>query len=240
MANNPDSIFGEWADLLPDSVKAKAHSIMDRIKEERAQGKTIYPADENIFRALQLTPPSSVRCVILGQDPYHEPMQANGLAFSVNPGVKLPPSLRNIYKELSADMHCPAPFDGDLAKWAQNGVLLLNSILTVEEGKALSHVKYGWQEVTSAIIGAAYSLPQPKVFLLWGDKAANTYLAAISTRMAPPGNTDLNLTYTTTHPSPLSANRAGKFIPAFMGCGPFSTANKLLQKAKARPIDWWV
>lgn len=237
MKRNPDAIFGDWAGLLPDGVKATAFDIMARISEERAQGKTIYPADENIFRALQLTPPASVRCVILGQDPYHEPKQANGLAFSVNPGIRLPPSLRNIYKELSEDMDCPVPKDGDLTKWAQNGILLLNSILTVEEGKALSHVKYGWQEVTSAVIAAAYCLPQPKVFLLWGDKATNTYLKAISMRPYPVP-LERNLTYTTTHPSPLSANRAGTFIPAFIGSKPFSRANKLLKDAKAQEIDW--
>ena len=141
--------------------------------------ETVYPPRADWFAAFRLTPPERVRVVILGQDPYHEPDQAMGLAFSVRTGVKLPPSLRNIYKELESDLGVPAPVSGDLSAWAEQGVLLLNTVLTVAAGRANSHKNLGWQRFTDAVIAALSRLPQPLAFVLWGAPARQAYDAAV-------------------------------------------------------------
>ena len=179
------------------------------------------------FRALELTPLSDVRVVILGQDPYHGIGQAHGLAFSVNDGVKPPPSLRNIFKELRRDLGAPPPMSGSLEPWARQGVLLLNTVLTVEEGAPASHAKRGWEELTDSLISTVARDAAPKVFMLWGAHA-QAKRGLIEAAGA-------HLVLTANHPSPLSAARR----PApFMGCGHFSAANAWLRQRGLSAIDW--
>ncbi len=185
----------------------------------------IYPPDPLL--ALRLTPLSRTRVVILGQDPYHGPGQAEGLAFSVPPGVKPPPSLRNIFKEMQRDLGLLPPASGHLAAWAQRGVLLLNTCLSVEAGAPASHAKLGWQRLTDALIEAAASDPAPKVFMLWGLHAQ-----AKAGLIAAAGPQHLLLQ--ANHPSPLSALRPPQ---PFIGCGHFSQAANWL-KNRGRDIDW--
>ena len=146
--------------------------------ESEAAAHRVFPPREDWFAAFRLTPPEAVRAVILGQDPYHEPGQAMGLAFSVRPGVRLPPSLRNMYRELTEDLGCPAPSSGDLTPWAEQGVLLLNTVLTVEAGKANSHRDLGWQSFTREVLSAVSRLPQPVAFVLWGSQAQGAFAQA--------------------------------------------------------------
>lgn len=226
--------------------------------------QVVYPAQENVLRALSLASPQQVRVVILGQDPYHEPGQAQGLSFSVPAGCKLPPSLRNIYKELAADLSCPLPQSGDLTSWAAQGVLLMNTTLTVAEHAANSHAKLGWQTLTSYVIRRCFEVFQPVVFLAWGrhaislvekareqaqaaagaalgnlaDGAALASPAANAGAQAAPSNLDNKFILASTHPSPLSASRAAGGLPSFLGSHPFSQANELLVSAGADPVDW--
>ncbi len=192
------------------------------VGSERARGRVIHPDDGDIFRALELTPPESARVVILGQDPYHGPGQAHGLSFSVPPGVKVPPSLRNIFKELRDDLGVPVAGSGCLEPWARRGVLLLNSVLTVEEGKAGSHRGRGWEPFTDAVIERVRSGP-PVVFLLWGAwaqaKGALLEGGPHAVLKAP-------------HPSPLSVHRG------FFGSKPFSQANAFLEWVGRGAVDW--
>lgn len=185
----------------------------------------VFPKKENFFKALELTPLDKVKVVILGQDPYHEPNQAMGLAFSVPRGEKIPPSLRNIYKELESDLNIPAPTHGDLTKWAEQGVLLLNTVLTVEKHKALSHHKIGWQIFTDRLIYEVCQLNQPIVFILLGNEA--------KTKKEMIKNPN-HLIIESVHPSPLSANRG------FFGSKIFSKTNNYLIKNNLNPIDWYI
>lgn len=185
----------------------------------------VFPKRDNFFKALELTPLDKVKVVILGQDPYHEPNQAMGLAFSVPRGEKIPPSLRNIYKELESDLNIPAPTHGDLTKWAEQGVLLLNTVLTVEEHKALSHHKIGWQIFTDRLIYEVCRLNQPIVFILLGNEA--------KTKKEMIKNPN-HLIIESVHPSPLSANRG------FFGSKIFSKTNNYLIKNNLNPIDWYI
>ena len=180
------------------------------------------------------TGPEDVRAVILGQDPYHGPGQAMGLAFSVPPGQKIPPSLRNIFKELSADLGCPTPQSGDLTPWAERGVLLLNTVLTVRGHAAGSHAKLGWQSLTGWVVQECFALPQPVVFLAWGRPSLLMIEAARSRATSTAGTEIL----ASTHPSPLSANRVAGELPAFLGSRPFSRANRFLEEHGGAPIDW--
>ena len=176
------SIFpSSWDKLLGHPFEREPHRGTLAAAEAAAAAETVYPPREDWFAALRLTPPERVRVVILGQDPYHEPGQAMGLAFSVRPGVKLPPSLRNIYKELEADLGRPAPATGDLSPWAEQGVLLLNTVLTVAAGRANSHKSLGWQALTGELLSAVAALPQPIAFLLWGEPAKRAYNKATGT-----------------------------------------------------------
>jgi uracil-DNA glycosylase len=190
---------------------------------EKAKGKTIFPKGSEWFRALDLTPLSKVRVVILGQDPYHGLGQAHGLCFSVRPGVRPPPSLINIFKELETDIGIRRPKHGHLETWAKQGVLLLNSVLTVESGLAASHKDKGWERFTDAVIRLVAAQPQPIVFLLWGSYAQKKAAFVDASR---------HLILKAAHPSPLSAHNG------FLGCKHFSQANAFLAARGQAAIDW--
>ena len=209
---------------------------MAAVEQERAEGNTIYPPSNLVYRALELTAPEDVKVIILGQDPYHGPNEANGLAFSVTEGVKYPPSLRNIFKELEDDIGVKRE-SSELDDWARQGVLLLNTTLTVREHEANSHAKLGWKVLTDYLVRRCCELPQPVVFLAWGAHAIKMVRATMeATGTDAPGSNKFCLA--STHPSPLSATRAARDVPAFIGSRPFSHANKLLVEAGAKPIDW--
>jgi len=193
------------------------------LKSEYDQNKIIYPARSQYFRALDLTPLEQVKVVILGQDPYHGPGQAHGLCFSVNEGVRFPPSLLNIYKERQADLGLAIPSSGDLSRWAQQGVLLLNSVLTVEKDQAASHQGRGWEKFTDQIISLVNEKCEHVVFILWGAYAQKK--AAFVDRKK-------HLVLESVHPSPLSSHRG------FFGSKPFSKANAYLLSRGQQPIDW--
>ena len=232
MRTNP--IVSSWLADAPEKVTDTAHELLERVEQMRER-EVIYPAQENILNALTHTAPADVRAVILGQDPYHGPGQAMGLSFSVPQGQKLPPSLKNIYKELSADLGCPMPQGGDLTPWADRGVLLLNTTLTVREHAANSHAKLGWQVLTDYIVTRCMELPQPVVFLTWGRHAIDMVAGA---REHAQGSCENKFELASTHPSPLSANRSSGALPAFMGSRPFSRANALLEEHGSAPVDW--
>lgn len=193
--------------------------------ERRRAGATVYPPGGQIFNALNSTPLSSVRAVILGQDPYHGPGQAHGLCFSVANGVRLPPSLVNIFKEVHADLGIQPPPHGNLQGWAERGVLLLNAVLTVERGQAGAHQGRGWERFTDAVVEAINQRLDKVVFMLWGSQAQKKG-AGIDARR--------HLVLSAPHPSPLSAHRG------FLGCRHFSKANDWLQSQGVEPIDWRV
>lgn len=209
------------------------------LKTRLVAGATLYPPQP--FRALALTPLSQVRVLILGQDPYHGPGQAEGLAFSVAPGVKWPPSLRNIFKEVARDpllqRSAGAPMvDGSLAHWAQQGVLLLNTCLTVEDGQPASHAQRGWEALTDAVVAAVAQKTDPVVFMLWGAHAqAKQSLVAASDGALGKDGAPRHLLLTANHPSPLSAMRPPK---PFIGSGHFGLANAFLTQHGHRPMDW--
>ncbi|WP_017669700.1 uracil-DNA glycosylase [Blastomonas sp. AAP53] len=213
----------QWRTALADEFAAPYMALLKQfLLERKAAGKHIFPPGSHWFRALDLTPPDKVRVVILGQDPYHGPGQAHGLCFSVQPGVPVPPSLLNIYKELERDLGIARPAHGFLESWAQQGVLLLNTVLTVEMGDAGSHQGRGWERFTDAVIARVNALEHPVVFLLWGAHAQKK-AAKLDSR---------HLVLKAPHPSPLSAHRG------FLGCGHFSQANAFLEAAGMAPIDW--
>lgn len=193
------------------------------LRAEKAAGKVIYPPGSQIFAALDSTPFDRVKVVILGQDPYHGPGQAHGLCFSVAPGVAVPPSLQNIFKEIARDLDLPRPTHGCLTSWAKQGVLLLNAVLTVERGLAGSHQGKGWEILTDACIEALNREREGLVFLLWGSHAQAKGRLIDNQR---------HLILKAPHPSPLSAHRG------FLGCGHFSRANRYLEQCGRSPIDW--
>jgi uracil-DNA glycosylase len=216
-----------WRAALREPAAARGLAEITAYVDQRvAQGVAVYPATP--FRALDELPPERVRVVILGQDPYHGAGQAHGLAFSVPDACKRPPSLRNIFKELAAEYpEMAAEHGNDLASWAAQGVLLLNTSLTVEDGAPAAHARRGWEAVTDALIALVARQPQPKVFLLWGAHAQ-----AKRTLLPPDGN---HLVLLANHPSPLSAGRPP--VP-FLACGHFRKANDWLEAQGAEPIDW--
>ena len=197
------------------------------LRTEKAAGKTIYPRGRDIFRALDLTPLDTVRVVILGQDPYHGPGQAHGLCFSVPPGVRTPPSLQNIYKELRDDLGIAPASHGFLEHWSKQGVLLLNSVLSVEAGQAASHAARGWEGFTDAVIRLVTEQPAPVVFMLWGAYARAK--AAFVEGVEAGGR---HLVLKAAHPSPLAAHNG------FFGCRHFSRANAFLGQHGRTMIDW--
>lgn len=214
--------LGAWGNLI-DFPQEKWDALSEQV--ERAYESTeVYPPREKLFAALNATPPEQVRVVILGQDPYHEPGQAHGLSFSVEPGVAIPKSLGNIYKEMESDLGLEIPKTGCLLPWANHGVLLLNAVLTVEAHKAGSHRKLHWEQFTDQVIQATNSLPQPIAFVLWGNFAIKK--APLIQTSAP------RLVLTSAHPSPLSAYRG------FFGSRPFSKINEFFVENGQEPMDW--
>ena len=222
----------DWQPVLaPFFAGATGQQLGRFIADRLAAGATLYPPQP--LRALELTALADVRVVILGQDPYHGPGQAEGLAFSVAPGVRLPPSLRNIYLELGRDPALApwqAPADGSLVPWARQGVLLLNTCLTVEEGRPASHANQGWEALTDQIVRAVLKRTKPVVFMLWGAHAQRAAAAA-----GLDGPDACHLVLTANHPSPLSARRGPQ---PFLGCGHFSRANAFLQGQGLAAINW--
>lgn len=217
-----------WRPALEPVLSApEARRLGGWLEAEERAGKTIYPPRGQRLAALELTPREDVRAVILGQDPYHGPGQAHGLAFSVPEGVPLPPSLRNIYKELAGDLGVTPPASGSLIHWARQGVLLLNTTLTVEQGRAGSHARRGWEAVTDAVVAAVAGSDRPTVFILWGSHAQGKAARIDALRDNVP-----HLVLTAPHPSPLSAYRG------FFGSKPFSQANAFLDANGRGVIDW--
>jgi uracil-DNA glycosylase len=216
-----------WADVLSEEKKQPYFKqIMALVQSERDAGKVIYPPQNEVFNAFKHTEFSDVKVVILGQDPYHGPEQAHGLSFSVKPGIKTPPSLANMYKELAQDIDGFAiPSHGNLQQWAEQGVLLLNTVLTVEQGNAHSHAKIGWESFTDKVIQQLNEQRRGLIFLLWGAHAQKKGKII---------NLDKHKVLSAPHPSPLSAHRG------FLGCQHFSKANILLAEQSIQPIDWQV
>ena len=216
-------IHNSWQDVLADEFeKPYYHSLRDFLKKEYRTQK-IHPDMYHIFEALELTPYEKVKVVILGQDPYHGANQAHGLSFSVQPGVKIPPSLNNIYKELQSDLGIKPVNHGNLVSWAKPGVLLLNTVLTVREGQAYSHRGQGWERLTDTIIEKLNEREQPVVFILWGKPAQEKMKMIDKSK---------HIILTSSHPSPLSAHRG------FLGSKPFSKTNDALLALGEQPIDW--
>jgi uracil-DNA glycosylase len=223
---NTVHLHESWkAPLLSEFASPSMAALREFLVAEKRAGKRIFPESRNWFRALDLTPLDQVRIVILGQDPYHGEGQAHGLCFSVMPGVRVPPSLVNIYKELEADLGIPRANNGFLESWAKQGVLLLNSVLTVEMGQAASHQRRGWEGFTDAIIRLVAARDEPVVFLLWG---------AYAQRKAHFVDEAKHLVLKAAHPSPLSAHNG------FLGCRHFSKSNAFLEAHGGAPVDWRV
>ncbi len=210
------TIEESWNSALKEEfAKPYFEQIVTFLKREKQQGKIIYPNGPDIFRAFELTPFSKVRVLLLGQDPYHGANQAHGLCFSVNPGVKIPPSLANIYKELNTDLGLPIPASGDLSPWAKQGVLMLNASLTVEASKPMSHAQIGWETFTDAVIKKLSDEKEGVVFLLWGKFAQQKEVLIDTTK---------HTVLKAAHPSPFSAYNG------FLGCRHFSKLNSLLEE----------
>ncbi|MGD9664243.1 MAG: uracil-DNA glycosylase [Novosphingobium sp.] len=223
-----DGIPPSWQAVLEPVLHSQsARKLGGWLRQEEDNGKHIYPPRGQRLAALDLTPLNAVKVVILGQDPYHGPGQAHGLAFSVPDGIALPPSLRNIYKELADDIGRAPPTSGDLSHWAKQGVLLLNNALTVEAGLAGSHQKMGWEDITDAAVAAVAQGAAPSVFILWGSHAQGK--AARIPELGPQGR---HCVIRSPHPSPLSAHRG------FFGSKPFSRANAFLNEHGRGAIDW--
>ncbi len=223
-----DAIPESWRPVLdPVLATPEARWLGGWLRAEEDAGKTIYPPRGSRLRALELTPLDTVKVVILGQDPYHGPGQAMGLCFAVPEGVRVPPSLVNIYQELESDLGIAPPGHGNLEKWARQGVLLLNNSLTVEAGRAGSHAGKGWDAITDACVAAVAGREEPSVFILWGSHAQGK-----AARIGALQGTDRHLVLRSPHPSPLSAHRG------FFGSKPFGQANAFLGAAGRGAIDW--
>lgn len=216
-------IGNEWDDVLEDEFQKDYFTDIMEFVNAEYESKTIYPPYDEIFNAFRMTPLSNVKVVILGQDPYHEAGQAHGLAFSTPEGRPIPRSLKNIFKEINAEYDYPIPESGCLEKWAKEGVFLLNTVLTVEDGNANSHSKCGWQTFTDNVIKILNEQEQPIVYLLWGKQAEKK-----SEFITNPNH----LVLITSHPSPFSARRG------FLGCDHFIKANEFLEKNNKKEIDW--
>ncbi|WP_181348400.1 uracil-DNA glycosylase [Thalassobacillus sp. CUG 92003] len=216
-------LHNDWGPLLEDEFQKPYYQSLRHFLKQEYQSQTIYPDMYDIFNALHTTRFADTKVVIIGQDPYHNIDQAHGFSFSVKPGVDVPPSLRNIYKELAADVGMTPPAHGFLRHWAEQGVLLLNNVLTVRAHQAHSHQGMGWEHFTDQVIHLLNERQLPVVFMLWGRHAQKKAAAVDSTR---------HLVLKSPHPSPLSAHRG------FFGSRPFSQANAFLEKAGMTPIDW--
>ena len=213
----------DWKTFLSSECATDSFLNLQNKLLNEYKSKTIYPKSEDLFNAFNLLSLANVKVVILGQDPYHGKNQANGLAFSVSKSAKIPPSLRNIYKELVADMNCDTPLNGDLSKWAGQGVLLINSVLSVEASKANSHANMGWEEFTNAVIQKLSEQREHMVFILWGSFAQKKALLVDETK---------HFILKSPHPSPLSSYRG------FFGSKPFSQTNIYLKQHNLKEIDW--
>ena len=219
-------ITKNWYEKLKNVFDTQEYKDLEKWLNVEYQSKTIYPAPEKVFNALNLVKFDEIKVVIIGQDPYHNSKQAHGLSFSVEEDINIPPSLQNIYKELHNDIGCYIPNNGNLTKWAKQGVLLLNSVLTVEKNKPNSHKGKGWEKVTTEIINLINKRESPVIFLLWGGNAKSLGK-----------NIDTNKHYvlTSVHPSPMSANQGGWF-----GNNHFSKTNKILKELGKPEIDWQI
>ncbi|MEZ0369949.1 MAG: uracil-DNA glycosylase [Candidatus Sericytochromatia bacterium] len=213
----------DWRELLADEIAKPYFKQLEAYVAQELATQTVYPAPENIFAALWRTPVERVKVLLLGQDPYHGPGQAHGLSFSVLPGTPFPPSLRNIFKELHTDHGCAVPKSGDLGAWADQGVLLLNAVLTVRAGEAASHKARGWEKFTDAVIRKLSEHKQHVVFLLWGNYAKKKKALIDAGK---------HVVIEGIHPSPLSASNG------FFGSKPFSAINQALGEWGCEPIDW--
>jgi uracil-DNA glycosylase len=220
-----DNITNDWLEAIGDEFKKPYYKDLSSFVKNEYRNHLVYPDKDDIFNAFRLTPLSKVKVVIIGQDPYHNENQAHGLCFSVKPGLAIPPSLVNIYKELKDDLGCYIPNMGCLEKWAKQGVLLLNTVLTVRAHEAYSHQGKGWERFTDAVLSKLNSLDRPIVFILWG-KPAQRKRSMLSNNK--------HLILEAPHPSPLSAYRG------FFGSKPFSKTNEFLLKNKLEPIDWQI
>ncbi len=219
-------ITNDWSITIKEEIKKPYYQKLDDFVKEEYNKTVVYPPEDDIFNAIHFTPLSQVKVLILGQDPYHGENQAHGLSFSVLPSQKqLPPSLKNIYKELQDDLGCHIPESGYLKKWADQGVLLLNTVLTVRAGEANSHRGHGWEKFTDAIINEVNKQDRPIVYMLWGNPAQSKI---------PMLTNPLHLILKAPHPSPLSAYRG------FFGCKHFSQANDFLKSHGVAPIDWQI
>jgi len=222
--NSSIQLHPDWLQALAQEFEQPyMKSLKSFLVQRKAAGAVVYPRGDRIFNALNSTPPSAIRVVILGQDPYHGPGQAHGLCFSVRPGVRVPPSLVNIFKELRDDIGFRIPQHGCLQQWADNGVLLLNAVLTVERGRAGAHQGKGWERFTDRVVEVVNRGERPVVFILWGSQAQRKGANIDRSR---------HLVLTAPHPSPLSAHRG------FFGCKHFSRANQWLEAQGMDPVDW--
>ena len=216
----------KWSQIMQEPVMQTGDQLYAKAQALRDQGVCVCPPQNEIFRALTLTHPDEVKVCIIGQDPYHTPGAANGLAFSINPGRRIQPSLLNIFKEMCSDLGCQMPSSGDLTPWAKQGVLLLNTSLTVTAGSPNSHKDWGWQIFTRHIFDLCLELPQPIIFILWGSNARH-FADGVDWSKYP--NKGM---ITSAHPSPMSADRG------FFGSRPFSKTNTFLMRHGSNPIKW--
>lgn len=214
-----------WEELLKDEMEKDYYKKLKELLINEYNTRVVYPDAYDIYNALHYTDYKDVKVVILGQDPYHGPNQAHGLSFSVKPGVRIPPSLLNMYKELKTDLGCYIPNNGYLEKWARQGILLLNTALTVRQGQANSHRKVGWEKFTDNIIELLDQREDPIVFILWGNNAISKELLITNKK---------HFIIKSVHPSPLSASRG------FFGSKPFSKTNNFLESIGKDPIDWQI
>jgi uracil-DNA glycosylase len=218
-----EKLPADWREVLREALEAQSFQELEAFVAEERRQHTVHPPEKDLFSAFRLTPYAKVRVLVLGQDPYHGPGQAHGLAFSVSPGVPAPPSLVNIFKELKSDVGAEPPRDGSLIPWAEQGVLLLNAVLTVRAGEPNSHAGHGWEAFTDAVIRAVSAKREPVVFLLWGRYAQ---------KKARLIDTERHVVLEGVHPSPLSAKNG------FFGSRPFSRINEALEARGREPIDW--
>ncbi len=228
------SVPQKWKKVLSSDALLAANDayVSSCIEREKYN---IYPAEKNIYRAIELCSPEDVKVVMIGQDPYHTPGVATGLAFASPAGYPLPASLKNIFKEMSTDLGIDEPKDGNLDKWAEQGVILLNTVLTVREGQANSHVGFGWQRFTSDVIRyCLFDVPSPVAFVLWGRQACGVVDDLASGKTLP----ENRIIIRSTHPSPLSAANSRGGLHSFFGSRPFSRVNEFLESSGASPVRW--
>lgn len=219
-------ITKNWYEKLKNEFESEEYKNLENFLNQEYTTKTIYPEPKNVFNALNLVKFNDVKVVIIGQDPYHNPNQAHGLSFSVEKDIAIPPSLQNIYKELKNDLDCYIPNNGNLTKWAKQGVLMLNSVLTVEKNKPNSHKNKGWERITKKIVELLNEREDPVIFLLWGGNAK---------LIGKDIDTKKHFVLTAVHPSPMSANQGGWF-----GCKHFSKTNEILTTLNKEIIDWQI